>query len=147
MMMKKIVSYHQHQKNPIEKSRRSNYFGAGKYLSLWKYISTADGALEAAPAAVLVASKRSFLRRKNSLDATREILERLDANRKAEGTFMVFANMSGNSAQEVCERVLSQPLLSGLRSGGSEVIVIPSSTYTFDEETPRWPELLSKLGL
>ncbi|PRQ23035.1 putative ATP phosphoribosyltransferase [Rosa chinensis] len=71
--------------------------------------STADGALEAAPAmgiadvildlvstgrtlkenkggivlrsqAVLVASKRSLLGRKNSLDATREILERLDAN-------------------------------------------------------------------
>ncbi|PRQ23036.1 putative ATP phosphoribosyltransferase [Rosa chinensis] len=36
-----------------------------------------------------------------------------------------------------------------LRSiGGSGVIVIPSSTYIFDEETPpRWPELLSNLGL
>ncbi|XP_034228925.1 ATP phosphoribosyltransferase 1, chloroplastic-like isoform X2 [Prunus dulcis] len=182
--------------------------------------STADGALEAAPAmgiadaildlvssgitlkennlkeieggvvlrsqAVLVASKRSLIQRKSALDTTHEILERLEAHLRAEGQFTVTANMRGSSAEEVAERVLSQPSLSGLQGptispvfckrdgqissdyyaivicvpkkalyksvqqlraiGGSGVLVSPL-TYIFDEETPRWRELLSVLGL
>ncbi|KAB2635107.1 ATP phosphoribosyltransferase 2 [Pyrus ussuriensis x Pyrus communis] len=182
--------------------------------------STADGALEAAPAmgiadaildlvssgttlkennlkeidggvvlqsqAVLVASKRSLIQRKSALDTTHEILERLEAHLRAEGQFTVVANMRGNSAKEVAERVLSQASLSGLQGptvspvfckcggqiavdyyaivicvpkkalyksvqqlraiGGSGVLVSPL-TYIFDEETPRWRELLSTLGL
>lgn len=182
--------------------------------------STADGALEAAPAmgiadaildlvssgitlkennlkeieggvvlrsqAVLVASKRSLIQRKSALDTTHEILERLEAHLRAEGQFTVTANMRGSSAEEVAERVLSQPSLSGLQGptispvfgkrdgqissdyyaivicvpkkalyksvqqlraiGGSGVLVSPL-TYIFDEETPRWRELLSALGL
>ncbi|PKI53043.1 hypothetical protein CRG98_026623 [Punica granatum] len=94
--------------------------------------------------------------------------------------------MRGSSAEEVAERVLSQPSLSGLQGptvspvfckssqavqadyyaivvcvpkkalyksvqqlraiGGSGVLISPL-TYIFDEETPRWKELLSKLGL
>ncbi|KAL6124937.1 hypothetical protein ACLB2K_077445 [Fragaria x ananassa] len=182
--------------------------------------STADGALEAAPAmgiadaildlvssgitlkennlkeieggvvlrsqAVLVASKRSLLKMKSALDTTHEILERLEAHLKAEGQYQVVANLRGNSAQEVAERVLSQPSLAGLQGptvstvyckrdgkitadyyaivicvpkkalyksvqqlraiGGSGVLYSPL-TYIFDEETPRWRELLSKLGL
>ncbi|KAM5551897.1 hypothetical protein ABKV19_026651 [Rosa sericea] len=182
--------------------------------------STADGALEAAPAmgiadaildlvssgitlkennlkeieggvvlrsqAVLVASKRSLLKMKSALETTHEILERLEAHLKAEGQYTVVANMRGNSAQEVAERVLSQPSLAGLQGptistvyckrdgqiqadyyaivicvpkkalyksvqqlraiGGSGVLYSPL-TYIFDEETPRWSELLAKLGL
>ncbi|KAM2675593.1 hypothetical protein EV1_002340 [Malus domestica] len=182
--------------------------------------STADGALEAAPAmgiadaildlvssgttlkennlkeidggvvlqsqAVLVASKKSLIQRKSALDTTHEILERLEAHLRAQGQFMVTANMRGNSAAEVAERVLSQPSLSGLQGptispvfcksggqiaadyyaivicvpkkalyksvqqlraiGGSGVLISPL-TYIFDEETPRWRELLTKLGL
>ncbi|KAL7119611.1 hypothetical protein ACP275_02G073500 [Erythranthe tilingii] len=182
--------------------------------------STADGALEAAPAmgiadaivdlvssgttlkennlkeidggvilesqAVLVASKRSLIKRKGVLDITHEMLERLEAHLRAAGQFTVTANMRGNSAEEVAERVLSQPSLSGLQGptvspvfckrdgriaadyyaivicvpkkalyksvrqlraiGGSGVLVSPL-TYIFDEETPRWRQLLSNLGL
>ncbi|KAL8061200.1 hypothetical protein ABFX02_02G072300 [Erythranthe guttata] len=182
--------------------------------------STADGALEAAPAmgiadaivdlvssgttlkennlkeidggvilesqAVLVASKRSLFQRKGVLDITHEMLERLEAHLRAAGQFTVTANMRGNSAEEVAERVLSQPSLSGLQGptvspvfckrdgrvaadyyaivicvpkkalyksvqqlraiGGSGVLVSPL-TYIFDEETPRWRQLLSNLGL
>ncbi|KAL0422253.1 UNVERIFIED_CONTAM: ATP phosphoribosyltransferase 2, chloroplastic [Sesamum latifolium] len=161
--------------------------------------SSADGALEAAPAmgiadaigsvssgttlrennlkeieggiilesqAVLVASRRSLVQRKVLLQVT--------------------ANMRGSSADEVAERVLGQPSLSGLQGptvspvfrkregrvvadyyaivicvpkkalyksvqqlraiGGSGVLVSPL-TYIFDEETPRWRQLLSNLGL
>uniref|UniRef100_A0A2P2MKI5 ATP phosphoribosyltransferase n=2 Tax=Rhizophora mucronata TaxID=61149 RepID=A0A2P2MKI5_RHIMU len=182
--------------------------------------STADGALEAAPAmgiadaildlvssgttlrennlkeieggvvlesrAVLVASGKALIKRKGVLDITHEILERLEAHLKAVGQFMVTANMRGSSAEEVAERVLSQPSLSGLQGptispvfrkrdgkvlrdyyamvicvpkkalyesvqqlraiGGSGVLISPL-TYIFDEETPRWHKLLSKLGV
>nr|VDC84485.1 unnamed protein product [Brassica rapa] len=113
--------------------------------------STADGALEAAPAmgiadcildlvssgttlkennlkeieggvvlesqAALVASRRALTERKGALNTVHEILERLEAHLKADGQFTVVANMRGNSAQEVAERVLSQPSLSGLQQG------------------------------
>ncbi|KAJ9158960.1 hypothetical protein P3X46_024500 [Hevea brasiliensis] len=111
--------------------------------------STADGALEAAPAmgiadaildlvssgttlrennlkeieggvvlesqAVLVASRKSLMQQKGALDTTHEILERLEAHLRAIGQFTVTANMRGSSADEVAERVLSQPSLSGLQ--------------------------------
>ncbi|KAL8117127.1 hypothetical protein AgCh_015145 [Apium graveolens] len=204
--------------------------------------STADGALEAAPAmgtadaivdlvssgttlrennlkeieggvvlesqAVLVASKKSLIQRQGVLDTIHEILERFEAHLRAAGQFtvcviclilhptvvsgvltfswQVVANMRGSSAEEVAERVLSQPSLAGLQGptvspvfckrngtttaeyyaivicvpkkllyksvqqlraiGGSGVLVSPL-TYIFDEETPRWRELLLKLGL
>nr|XP_043620429.1 ATP phosphoribosyltransferase 1, chloroplastic-like [Erigeron canadensis] len=182
--------------------------------------STADGALEAAPAmgiadaivdlvssgvtlkennlkeieggvllesqAVMVASRKSLVQRKGLLDITHEILERFEAHLRALDQFTVVANMRGNSAEEVAERILSQPSLFGLQGptispvfrkvdgvetpdyyaivicvpkkslyksvqqlraiGGSGVLVSPL-TYIFDEETPRWRELLSKLGL
>ncbi|XWS55292.1 hypothetical protein CRYUN_Cryun10bG0162800 [Craigia yunnanensis] len=181
--------------------------------------STADGALEAAPAmgiaeaildlvssgttlkennlkeieggvvlesqAVLVASRKALIQRKGALDKTHEILERFEAHLRALGQFTVTANMRGSSAEEVAERVLSQPSLAGLQGptvspvfckhdgkvaayyyaivicvpkkalyrsvqqlraiGGSGVLISPL-TYIFDEETPRWRELLSKLG-
>ncbi|KAA3463345.1 ATP phosphoribosyltransferase 2, chloroplastic [Gossypium australe] len=182
--------------------------------------STAEGALEAAPAmgiadaildlvssgttlrennlkeieggvvlesqAVLVASRKALIQRKGALDTTHEILERFEAHLRAADQFMVTANMRGSSAEEVAERVLSQPSLSGLQGptvspvlckrdgkvaadyyaivicvpkkalyksvqqlraiGGSGVLISPL-TYIFDEETPRWRELLSNLGL
>ncbi|MBA0833711.1 hypothetical protein Goarm_006135 [Gossypium armourianum] len=182
--------------------------------------STADGALEAAPAmgiadaildlvssgttlrennlkeieggvvlesqAVLVASRKALIQRKGALDTTHEILERFEAHLRALGQFTVTANMRGGSAEEVAERVLTQPSLAGLQGptvcpvfckrdgkvtadyyaivicvpkkalyksvqqlraiGGSGVLISPL-TYIFDEETPRWRELLSKLGI
>ncbi|XP_010553682.1 PREDICTED: ATP phosphoribosyltransferase 2, chloroplastic-like [Tarenaya hassleriana] len=182
--------------------------------------STADGALEAAPAmgiadaildlvssgttlkennlkeieggvvlesqAVLVASRRALTERKGALETVHEILERLEAHLKADGQFTVVANMRGTNAEEVAERVLSQPSLSGLQGptispvyckrdgkvsveyyaivicvpkkalyesvqqlravGGSGVLVSPL-TYIFDEDTPRWSQLLGNLGL
>ncbi|KAF7143026.1 hypothetical protein RHSIM_Rhsim05G0031000 [Rhododendron simsii] len=86
--------------------------------------STADGALEAAPAMgiadaivdlAVVASRKSLTRRKAVLDITREILERLEAHLRAAG--QLTANMRGTSPEEVAERVLSQTSLSGLQLG------------------------------
>ncbi|XP_019705263.2 ATP phosphoribosyltransferase, chloroplastic isoform X2 [Elaeis guineensis] len=113
--------------------------------------STADGALEAAPAmgiadaiidlvssgttlhendlkeieggvvlesqAVFVASRRSLNIREGVLEITHEILERLEAHLRATGQVTMVANMRGNSAKEVAERILSQTSLSGLQAG------------------------------
>ena len=91
--------------------------------------------------AALVASRRALTDRKGALKTVHEILERLEAHLKADGQFtvralflwwcflfpaftffslntfifQVVANMRGNNAQEVAERVLSQPSLSGLQ--------------------------------
>ncbi|KAJ6836408.1 ATP phosphoribosyltransferase 1, chloroplastic-like [Iris pallida] len=182
--------------------------------------STADGALEAAPAmgisdaildlvssgttlrennlkeieggvvlesqAVLVASKKSLIQRSGVLDITHEILERLEAHLRAAAQFTVTAHMRGSNAEEVAEKIHSQPSLTGLQGptispvyckrdgkvsvdyyaiiicvpqktlyksvqqlrsiGGSGVLVSPL-TYIFEEETPRWRDLLSELGL
>ncbi|KAL9321514.1 hypothetical protein ACSQ67_013353 [Phaseolus vulgaris] len=136
--------------------------------------------------AVLIASRKSMIQRKGVLEATHEMLERLEAHLRAIGQFTVTANMRGNSAEEVAERILSQPSLAGLQGptvspvfckrdgkvtadyyaivicvpkkalyksiqqlraiGGSGVLISPL-TYIFDEETPRWRQLLSELGL
>ncbi|GLT68649.1 hypothetical protein SLA2020_408600 [Shorea laevis] len=64
--------------------------------------------------AVLVASRKSLIQQKGTLDTIHEILERLEAHLRAVGQ-LVTANMRGSSAEEVAERVLNQPSLSGLQ--------------------------------
>lgn len=113
-------------------------------------LSTADGALEAAPAmgsadvildlvssgttlrennlkqiaggrvlesqGVLVASKRALLSRPGALEVLRDMIERLEAHLRAEGQFVVTANMRGGSAEEVAVRLAAGgPLLTGLQ--------------------------------
>ncbi|XP_065638153.1 ATP phosphoribosyltransferase 1, chloroplastic [Quercus suber] len=65
--------------------------------------------------AVLVASRKALIQRKGALDITRKILKRLETHLGAVGQFRVSANMRGSSAEEVAERILSQPSLSGLQ--------------------------------
>uniref|UniRef100_A0ACD5WVW0 Uncharacterized protein n=1 Tax=Avena sativa TaxID=4498 RepID=A0ACD5WVW0_AVESA len=65
--------------------------------------------------AALVASRKSLNRREGALEISHEMLERLEAHLTASGKIMVTANMRGNSAEEVAERVLSQPSLCGLQ--------------------------------
>ncbi|PIA25541.1 hypothetical protein AQUCO_11100010v1 [Aquilegia coerulea] len=211
------------KEKPLRVATSFNYLGP-KFMKEKGFehvtFSTADGALEAAPAmgiadaivdlvssgttlrennlkeieggiilesqAVLVASKKSLIQREGVLDTTHEILERLEAHLRAAGQFTVTANMRGGSAEEVAERILSQPSLSGLQGptvspvfckrdgkvtseyyaivicvpkkalyksvqqlraiGGSGVLISPL-TYIFDEETPRWRDILLTLGL
>lgn len=136
--------------------------------------------------ATLVASRKSLHKRKGVLEITHELLERLEAHLRATAELMVTANMRGNSAEEVAERVLSQTSICGLqgptispvycrrdgkveveyyainvvvpqkllyksiqqlRSVGGSGVLVTKLTYIFDEETPRWRNLLSELGL
>uniref|UniRef100_A0A0D9VP82 ATP phosphoribosyltransferase n=1 Tax=Leersia perrieri TaxID=77586 RepID=A0A0D9VP82_9ORYZ len=145
-----------------------------------------DGGVVLESQATLVACRRSLHKRKGVLEITHEMLERLEAHLTATGELMVTANMRGNSAEEVAERVLSQTSLCGLqgptispvycsrdgqvaveyyainvvvpqkslyksiqqlRSIGGSGVLVTKLTYIFDEETPRWRNLLSELGL
>ncbi|KAK1275924.1 hypothetical protein QJS04_geneDACA000874 [Acorus gramineus] len=74
-----------------------------------------DGGVVLESQAVFVGSKNSLIRREGVLDITHEMLERLEAHLRAVGQVMVTANMRGNSAQEVAERVLNQASLAGLQ--------------------------------
>uniref|UniRef100_A0A7N2L1Y5 ATP phosphoribosyltransferase n=1 Tax=Quercus lobata TaxID=97700 RepID=A0A7N2L1Y5_QUELO len=96
--------------------------------------------------AVLVASRKALMQREGALDITRKILKRLEKRLETVGQFRVSANMRGSSAEEVAERILSQPSLSGLQVVGNGVLV-SLLTNIFNEETPRWYKLLKKLGL
>jgi len=113
-------------------------------------LSTADGALEAAPAmgsadvildlvssgttlrennlkqieggrvlesqGCLVASRSALLHRPGALEAVRDMIERLEAHLRAEGQFLVTANMRAGSASEVADKLAAGgPLLTGLQ--------------------------------
>ncbi|XP_052147724.1 ATP phosphoribosyltransferase, chloroplastic [Oryza glaberrima] len=74
-----------------------------------------DGGVVLESQATLVACRRSLHKRNGVLEITHEMLERLEAHLTATGEIMVTANMRGNSAEEVAERVLSQTSLCGLQ--------------------------------
>ena len=126
-------------------------------------LSTADGALEAAPAmgaadcildlvssgttlrennlkqieggrvlesqGVLVASRTALLHRAGTLEIIHEMLERLEAHLRADGLFMVTANVRGSSAEEVATRLANDAgqLLRGLQGPTISPIYTPSA--------------------
>jgi len=125
-------------------------------------ISTADGALEAAPAmgaadcildlvssgttlrennlkeieggrvldsqGCLVASREALLKRPGVLEIVHEMLERLEAHLRADGVFMVTANVRGSSAESVAEKICGGGrLLRGLQGPTVSPIYTPQS--------------------
>ncbi|TVU26349.1 hypothetical protein EJB05_28892 [Eragrostis curvula] len=112
--------------------------------------------------ATLVASRRSLHTREGVLEVTRELLERLPHSE-----FGADVNIRATSALQAVQSV-SQTSICGLKGpnissvyrtdgkvdveyyavdiGGSGVLVT-KLTYTFEEETPRWHNLLTELGL
>ena len=126
-------------------------------------LSTADGALEAAPAmgaadcildlvssgttlrennlkqidggrvlesqGCLVASRTALLERPGTLEIIHEMLERLEAHLRAEGLFMVTANVRGASAEEVATKLATSggQLLKGLQGPTVSPIYTPSA--------------------
>ena len=126
-------------------------------------LSTADGALEAAPAmgaadcildlvssgttlrennlkqidggrvlesqGCLVASRTALLERPGTLEIIHEMLERLEAHLRADGLFMVTANVRGASAEEVATKLATSggQLLKGLQGPTVSPIYTPSA--------------------
>jgi len=66
---------------------------------------------------VLVASRTALLERPGTLEIVHELLERLEAHLRAEGLFMVTANVRGETAEEIAVRLAANGgrLLRGLQ--------------------------------
>lgn len=65
--------------------------------------------------AVLIGNRKALASRLDVLEATRQMLEFIEAHLRARGQYMIFANMRGTSPEEIGARVFSQPDLGGLQ--------------------------------
>ena len=65
--------------------------------------------------ATLVGSRAALSTRDDVLQVARQMLEYIEAHQRARGQYMIFANMRGESAEGVAQRVFSQPDLGGLQ--------------------------------
>ncbi|KAI3425848.1 hypothetical protein D9Q98_007822 [Chlorella vulgaris] len=73
-----------------------------------------EGAVIMQSQGALVANRRALLERPGLLEIVHELLERLEAHLTANAYYSVIANMRGDSALEVSERLLQDPELAGL---------------------------------
>jgi len=65
--------------------------------------------------AALIGNRSALESRPELLATTRGLLELIEAHLRARGQYMIFANMRGESAEMVAERVHNQPSLGGLQ--------------------------------
>lgn len=130
--------------------------------------------------AVLIGNRAALQQRPEVLAVARQLLEYIEAHLRATGSYLVFANMRGDSPEAIAQAMLAQPHLGGLQGptispvitredrswfdvnivvrkdqlmptirelraiGGSGVVVTPV-TYIFEEEPPRYTQLLKLL--
>ncbi|MBI5567397.1 MAG: ATP phosphoribosyltransferase [Chloroflexi bacterium] len=130
--------------------------------------------------AVLIANRSALQQRPEVLAVARQLLEFIEAHLRAQGSYLVFANMRGDSPEAIEQFLFAQPHLSGLQGpniapiiardgsawysvsivirkdlvmptinelraiGGSGVVVTPV-TYIFEEEPPRYTQVLKLL--
>ncbi len=130
--------------------------------------------------AVLIANRSALQQRPQVLAVARQLLEFIEAHLRAQGSYLVFANVRGESPEAIAQAMLAQPHLGGLQGptispvinredrtwfdvnivvrkdrlmptitelraiGGSGVVVTPV-TYIFEEEPPRYTQLLKQL--
>jgi ATP phosphoribosyltransferase len=131
--------------------------------------------------AVLIANRTALQQRPAVLQVARLLLEYIEAYLRAQGSYLVFVNMRGESPEAIAQRMSEQPHLGGLQGptisrvitrdgqawydvnivvrkdqlmptinelraiGGSGVVVTPV-TYIFEEEPPRYTQLLKVLN-
>jgi ATP phosphoribosyltransferase len=131
--------------------------------------------------AVLIANRAALKDRPEVLQVARLLLEYIEAYLRAQGSYLVFVNMRGESPKAIAQRMSEQPHLGGLQGptisrvisrgdqswydvnivvrkdqlmptinelraiGGSGVVVTPV-TYIFEEEPPRYTQLLKVLN-
>lgn len=85
--------------------------------------------------AILIANRRALQERPAVLEMAQALLEYIEAHLRAEACHLVFANMRGNSPEEIAGRMLEQPELSGLQ--GPTISPIVPNNGTGDGST-RW---------
>jgi ATP phosphoribosyltransferase len=74
-----------------------------------------DGGTILTSQAILIGSRAALTERPNVLATAGQMLEFIEAHLRARGQYMIFANMRGESAEDVAARVFSQTDLGGLQ--------------------------------
>lgn len=78
-------------------------------------LRTIEGGTILRSQAILIGNRAALRARSNLLEATRQIVEFIEAHLRARDKYMIFANMRGASAEDVAARVFSQADLGGLQ--------------------------------
>ena len=76
--------------------------------------------------AILIGNRRSLQRRQKGLQMAQRLIEYIEAHLRAEECHLVFANMRGNSAEEIAACMFAQPSLNGLQ-GPTISPVVPNN--------------------
>ena len=74
-----------------------------------------DGGTILSSQAILIGSRAALESRPDVLAVTRQMLEFIEAHMRARGQYMIFANIRGEHADDLRQRIYSQPDLGGLQ--------------------------------
>lgn len=85
--------------------------------------------------AILIANRTALQERPAVLAMARELIEYVEAHLRAEACHLVFANMRGQSPEEIAQRMFNQPALSGLQ-GPTISPVFPNNGH--EGEQTKW---------
>ena len=84
-----------------------------------------DGGTIIASEAVLIANRRTMRQSSKKLETLREMLELIEAHRRARQYVSLRANIAGESVAEVQRRILANPALSGTKGPGVVAVASP----------------------
>lgn len=79
------------------------------------HLKVIDGGILVESQAVFIGNRKSLETRDDLLEVTHELLEFFEANLRARGQYLVFANMRGESGEAIAERLRTQTTLGGLQ--------------------------------
>lgn len=85
--------------------------------------------------AILIANRQALQQRREVLELARQLLEYTEAHLRAQECHLVFANMRGDSPQEIAGRMFAQPNLSGLQ-GPTISPIVPNNGI--DDGSTSW---------
>jgi len=84
-----------------------------------------DGGTIIASEAVLIANRRTMRQSSKKLETLREMLELIEAHRRARQYVSLRANIAGETVAEVQGRILANPALSGTKGPGVVAVASP----------------------
>ena len=77
--------------------------------------------------ACLIANRQLLQRRPQALDVARQLLEYIEAHLRAAGSYLVTANMRGDSPEAIAQQMFSQTSVGGLQGPTIARVVAPES--------------------
>ncbi len=87
-----------------------------------------DGGIIVASEAVLIGNRRQLRESAAKLETLREMIELIEANRRARQFVSLRANIIGESVDDVQQRILANPALSGSKGPGVVAVASPPGT-------------------